>query len=60
MSFLCCFLGRFLPKLGGASAPPFFITETDSANNNRVNGPKSAPLRGTPRPGHHFQHFPIG
>ncbi len=24
MSFLCCFLGRFLPKLGGASAPPFF------------------------------------
>jgi hypothetical protein len=24
MSLLCCFLGRFLPKLGGASAPPFF------------------------------------
>jgi hypothetical protein len=24
MSLLCCFLGRFLPKLGGASASPFF------------------------------------
>ena len=24
MSLLCCFLGRFLPKLGGTSVPPFF------------------------------------
>jgi hypothetical protein len=24
MSLLSCFLGRFLPKLGGTSVPPFF------------------------------------
>jgi hypothetical protein len=23
---LVCFLGRFLPKLGGAQAPPFFLS----------------------------------
>jgi hypothetical protein len=39
MSLLCCFLGRFLPKLGGASAPPFFIAGCDADTSSSTQNP---------------------
>ncbi len=35
VSLLLCFLGRFLPKLGGTSVPPFFSLNYSAAGAKR-------------------------
>jgi hypothetical protein len=45
-----CFLGRFLPKLGGASAPPFFC-QRRRAVSREVNPPMPAYFIPSEKPG---------